>query len=702
IVFVVIIGIAILPALYSWFNIVANWDPYSNTAGLDFAVCNLDKGYEYKGIDINAGDKIVDNLKANPKMGWDFVSEKKARDGVKNGKYFATVIIPADFSENLFSVTTGGFDQAKIQYYSNEKKNAIAPKITDKGAEAIENAVKSAYVDKLTEVLAAAMNITESELSDNKEEAAKKVTDALENAKGDIEDFRVINELFITTLDSVEAALKSNKDLEIPIKDSLSKAGVIEGDIKNTVDNLRNSSDQISGSVSEFIKLSDSYATETDDMLKDAFDDLETDSDSAANKLDKVKTINQKIIDVNNISLNILKKIKKAFPDLKLDKVTSRLEKSNEKQEAIIKKIERAVKIIKRDGKLPNDLKKELETYVSDSKSIASNGVTDFKDIKDSIDKTIDDTYSVMDDISGFAVSLGSGKNSLKNVINSGLDTVKALKKTFKGVDKILDNTEEKIGKLEKKVSDAKNNDKLESLILPIIEKPEALGNFIANPVATNKHRVYPIENYGSAMTPFYTSLGLWVGGVVLVAVIAASLNKKEDEELENPRPHEVYFGRYLIFFVMGQIQALVISLGDLWFLKIQCKDPFLFVLASMISSFVFTLIIYSLTITFSVLGKALSVIILVIQVAGSGGTFPVEVLPYPFQVMAPYLPFHYGINAMREAVAGVDPAAYWRNIGILALFALFGLFVGLVLRKPCIGVIEFFNKRIEDSDLIV
>ena len=109
----------------------------------------------------------------------------------------------------------------------------------------------------------------------------------------------------------------------------------------------------------------------------------------------------------------------------------------------------------------------------------------------------------------------------------------------------------------------------------------------------------------------------------------------------------------------------------------------------------------YSLTITFSVIGKALA-IILVLQVAGSGVTFPIEVLPAPFRAMSAFLPFKYGIDAMRETFAGLDAAAYWSNLGYLMLFALGALFIGLILRKPCIKIIGFFNERVEDSDIII
>lgn len=228
------------------------------------------------------------------------------------------------------------------------------------------------------------------------------------------------------------------------------------------------------------------------------------------------------------------------------------------------------------------------------------------------------------------------------------------------------------------------------------------MGAYIAAPVDFDTNRIYPLDNYGSAMTPFYSSLALWVGGVVLVAVINVDLTKKDLKKLGKANSVQLFFGRYLIFFVISQVQSLIIALGDLFFLKVQCDNSPLFIVTCLISGFVYSLIIYSLTITFSVIGKALAVIILIMQVAGSGGTFPIEVLPEPFKFIAPFLPFKYGINALRETVAGVDAGNYLKNLGLLLLFIIPALVLGLLLRKPCIKIISFFNNKVEESDLVI
>ena len=208
VVFVVIIGISLLPALYAWFNIAANWDPYSATSGLAFAVCSLDEGYTYKALTVRAGDQIVENLRANHQMGWHFVSEREALDGVADGTYYAAVIIPENFSENLCSVTTGTFRQAQLEYYVNQKKNAVAPKITDKGVSAIESEVNDAYVSTITSVVATTLHLTADELSGEKGRAVKTVTDSLEEVVENIDTLDAGVDVFVSTLDTLQTLLK--------------------------------------------------------------------------------------------------------------------------------------------------------------------------------------------------------------------------------------------------------------------------------------------------------------------------------------------------------------------------------------------------------------------------------------------------------------------------------------------------------------
>lgn len=701
IVFVVVIGITILPALYAWFNIAANWDPYSNTGGLDFAVCSLDKGFEYDGLSINAGDTIVDNLKENDKMGWDFVEKDEATQGVEDGKYYAAVVIPEDFTENLLSITSGGFNQAKLEYYVNEKKNAIAPKITDKGIETIEETVDSTYVSTIAKTVATTLNITSEELEGDKDKISDKITSALTTAKTDIESFNSSVDLLISTLDSVNSLIQSNKDMIPTIQESLSNVGVVTDDVKGLITSTQNTASQLTTVLENLIGSGDAYAQSVSSQLDDAFSTVSSDANAVATKISKIEIINQSKIDVNNKLITIFTNIQSNL-GIDCSKIISKLESSNDKQNAIISKIDSICDNISKTGAVPANAKSEIEQLVADADAEISAVSSEFSAIKSDIDSALTSSFSKLDSIADFAQTVSGTTNQLETTFDSATTTVDDLKGVLNNLKTYLTNLTTRIDTAVSRVDEIKNDGTIESIILPIIEDPQALGEFLSAPVTYDTSRIYPIENYGSAMTPFYSSLALWVGGVVLVAVLNVDLSKKDSKRLGKANSVQMFFGRYIIFFIISQVQGLIIALGDLFFLKVQSTNPILFIITCLISSFVYSLIIYALTITFSVIGKALAVIILIMQVAGSGGTFPIEVLPGPFKAIAPFLPFKYGINALRETVAGLDTTSYLKNLGMLLLFVVPALLLGLLLRKPCIKIIAFFNNKIEESDLVI
>jgi putative membrane protein len=154
-----IIALMILPSLYAWFNIKALWDPYGNTSELPIAVYSADKGADFQGKEILIGDEVIDTLHDNKQLGWQFLDSKKELvEGVKSGKYYAGIYLPKDFSEDLISFTSGTITKPKIEYYSNQKINAIAPKITDKGASSLQDQISQNFIETASSTLVKVFN----------------------------------------------------------------------------------------------------------------------------------------------------------------------------------------------------------------------------------------------------------------------------------------------------------------------------------------------------------------------------------------------------------------------------------------------------------------------------------------------------------------------------------------------------------------
>ena len=227
---------------------------------------------------------------------------------------------------------------------------------------------------------------------------------------------------------------------------------------------------------------------------------------------------------------------------------------------------------------------------------------------------------------------------------------------------------------------------------------PAVYGQYFPEMVQTSVNKIYPIENYGSAMTPFYTVLAIWVGGVILSSLVKIHART---EGLVNPKSAELYFGRYLFFFVLSQIQAAVIVTGDLFLLKVQCLHPGMMYLTGALTAFTFSLLIYSLAISFGDVGKAIVVVIMVMQIAGSSGTFPIELLPEIYQKIYRFFPFPYAIDAMRECICGLYGDYYITQLAFLLLFAVAALLIGLLVRRPLMGLNHFMEEKLEETELL-
>ena len=226
---------------------------------------------------------------------------------------------------------------------------------------------------------------------------------------------------------------------------------------------------------------------------------------------------------------------------------------------------------------------------------------------------------------------------------------------------------------------------------------PESIGAFLSSPLSMRVETIYPIDSYGTGMTPFYTILAIWVGCVMINAIMKID----SPVELIGATHVQKFLGRYLLFFLISQAQALVITVGNILILGIGCLHPGLFILAGAVSSLACSMIAYCLAIIFGNVGKMLSVVIMIIQIAGSGGSYPIELLPDFFQQIYLLFPFPYAVNAMREAIAGLYGNQYLINILLLLLFFAVFLVLGLTLRRPLSGMSEYMDEQLEKTEMM-
>lgn len=569
---VVVMGLAVLPSLYAWFNILSNWDPYGpeSTSNIKVAVAYDDTGINISGMDINISTNIVETLKTNDTIGWVFTdSTDEAIEGVWSGDYYAALIMPADFSKDMVSFLADNMTHPEIIYYTNQKKNAIAPKITDKAKTAVQQQVNATFISTLTEAIMKSADVADNIGNKNKADSTlESGSDSMNNSLIDIliAKFQVINTQ-VVTFDNVLSALSN---IMTTAQTSADTAKGISPDISGTFEGERAILNELNKTIGQSSLIDSSL-----------FSTISHDIDAVSGYMNSISSIY-------------------------------------------------------------NDMGYNIDDF---NKSISQMG--------ESINNTLIMVRNIED-------NLNETTNKLVEFKNSGVYSLLQTAISF--------NTDE-------------------------------LASFISAPVAITTEDLYPITNYGSAMSPFYSVLSIWVGALILVAIIHVKVHPFDGIKVNSV---EAFFGRYITFFLIGQAQALLITLGDLFFIGIQCIHPFKFWFAAAFTSFVFTMITYSLTVAFENVGEAAAVVIMVIQVAGAGGTFPIQCLPAIYQAIYKYLPFTYAMDALRECVGGTYSWYYWKCILALLVYVGICLFIGLVIAKPCRKLNAIVDKSKEKSEIMI
>ncbi|MCE7698295.1 MAG: YhgE/Pip domain-containing protein, partial [Methanobacterium paludis] len=238
------------------------------------------------------------------------------------------------------------------------------------------------------------------------------------------------------------------------------------------------------------------------------------------------------------------------------------------------------------------------------------------------------------------------------------------------------------------------NEGDLDKLISLSDMNQSGVKSYFESPVELNKEHIYPVNNYGSALAPFYIVISLWIGGIISVAMLTMRVKSRKKYHSAS-----VYLGRMGIFLIISIFQALVVALGVLW-LHVQISSPLLFVLTTVYISMCSMLIIYSMTSAIGNGGKALAIIILVLQITGTAGIFPLELLPSFFQAIHPYLPLTYAMGALREIVGGVLWSSFWYNIGLLTVFPAVTFVLTFLIKEKMDKRAQWMEEKLEESGL--
>lgn len=996
---IVIVALMFLPSLYAWLNIAASWDPYSNTRGVNVAVVSVDEGVTIEEKELNIGDTVISNLAKNDKLGWQFVTKDEAIKGVEHGDYYAAIIIPEDFSKNLSSVLSDDIEKPTLDYFINEKINAISPKVAGSGASAVVESIQVHFIEEVNGTILNAFNDLGISLEDNYDSIEKMRTaifeledelpeiealmitadrdidlakDTVKRASASLDRMEVVQQDAQAANDRLAERMKQHqvnvdKVLAALQKDLKRTQQAVDG-ISNTTDRIRDRGtllddltqrlqdhqDRLASSIDRLDAVIDwmydtessihdtqihqldeliqrfenqqAMLTNTREQLEDRIFDLQngklTDPQSLAalatlvdavdalsielaetyaktvpsskelkeleatftdvrqwaqegqkveNKEQSIDALatatlktrqdlverllrmerialqvnkgqeesyplqatKQKLAEVQrvlvglaviqkkgeqpqlvppvpipnlpelpslgeNLTLETLQKEMKrieqsiapekgatAFPYHAFDR---QIVKGNEQgmalsqsaQQAVEDAKERRVKnqqaFIEANENLANPERlvavlqgvserlqnqqqtitdrinrlKDLQQSIGD-KQIVDQEVAKIRALQDKLREHIQSTQTLIQEVRQSKQNIGTTldgvdirakelSNSIGNSIryvNEDLtasfnrmfeqadatleranemiervgETIPRLREVLTRVDESIDLGAEKLALVEEHYPEAKEatidiankirqleeQGNLDDLIDLLRNDPQRMSEFFASPVQLDEHKLFPIPNYGSGMNPFYTTLALWVGGLLLVSGLKVDIENKA-----RYRSHEAYFSRWILFVLIGMMQAFIVTVGDIFIMKTFVVDKLMFVLFGMFISAAFITIVYTLVSIFGNTGKVLAIILLVMQIGGSGGTFPVQMAPDFFQKIHGFLPFTHGITLLREAVGGIIWPIVWQNMLYLFLYVLLSFVCGIALKQFFNKTSDRFMEKAKESKIVI
>lgn len=714
---IVAVGLVIVPTLYAWFNIAGSWDPYGNTGNLKVAVANSDNGYmsDLIPVRVNIGDTVVSALRENDQLDWRFVSESDAVEGVRSGEYYAAVVIPENFSSRMMTVFSSDAEHAEIVYYENQKANAIAPRVTDKAASTVRQQIDETFAKTISDVgLATTSSLLEFMDGDQIAAYAGNLSGTLAGAITTLRDASGSVDEFAGLLQSSTGLLDSTSDLLASAGTASKDAEALVGDAKTGLSGMHDALDAAVAAINQSLKDSagdydaaakaideafgaaDAHVSLTVTQLRDASADVAKRASDMRDVQDNILAVER---DVEGS--NLPEKLKAELVQ-QIDIVANTVGNVANQQELLAKHL--------------SDAAASLETGAADARVKAQavkDGIAEAKGsiggVKDSYNATLKQQISDLSDAvadvarrgSDMADDLGATVTDLSHAASALSDDLAGAHEVLAGASADLVSAADDLQRLKEGLDTAVTSGDLDRVRELIGSDPAALADALAAPVALDRQAVYHIKNYGSAMAPFYTTLSIWVAGIVLAAMLKANVDEADVKALGNPRLHELYLGRYAFFALLAFAQATLVCAGDLLFFGIQCEHPFQFMLVGWLAGFVFSNMIYTLTVSFGDIGKAIAVVLLVMQVAGSGGTFPIEMTADFFQAVYPFLPFTHAINAMHAAMAGAYGMEFWIELGTLSLYLIPSLSLGLVFRRPVIRANRWIIEKLEETKLM-
>lgn len=692
---VIIGGALITPSLYAWFNIAAFWDPFDNTKNLSIAVVNLDEGADSPLTgEVNVGDQLVAQLKDNHELGWHFESEADAMEALKSGESYAAFVVPASFSKDLLSITTGDFTKPKIKYYVNEKLNGVAPEITDAGATSLQTQMTDAFTEQVASAAATAIQQGGEGAEQQLTTSQSRAISELDLAAQKIGETRTHLEELETGIASTRQGISSAETTLVDMERSFGDLRVVLNDATTLADQAQTKLLELTAAVTGAYADSASRIANAAAAADTAVSRLTQGIEQAQSRVDnQIVTIEDTKATIEDLRTFIEES--DLDPAVKDDLLQS-LSSVESRLDGVITALTSASEALGAGASTVQGAANAADTAFRDAANAA-------QAVNSAIADHVPALQQPMARLTAAAHSLSAALESQTVILAEARQLLGGLDEQLEATSAALTSLDGNLAALQTDMSTAVTDlralsgaaawQQISSLTSL---DPQQIAEFMSTPVVVKQHTLFETNSYGSLMGSLFINLSLWIGSFVLVVILKLEVDR---EGIPNLTERQRYMGRWLLFAMIAVLQAVVLSIGNLM-IGVQHVNTFAFIITPVLIGLSYLSIIYALSVTFGYIGKGLCVILVIMQIPGASGIYPIQLMPEFFQALYPFFPFTYGIDAMREVISGFAGFAYWRYLGTLLIFVALAFFLGLVLRNRVASFTRLFTQEVASTEM--
>ena len=574
-------GLVVMPSIFAWYNVIACWNVFDNTGNLTVAVANADEGYQSDLVPlrVNVGEQVVSALRANDQIDWVITTEDDAVDGARSGRYYAAVVIPPEFSRDMLTFYAEDSEHAKIIYYANEKKSAIAPKITDRGADTVSYQVNEVFAETLSEV---ALGVAESfsRLADEGDldgrvadvaDHARSLADSAERASSVL---GLYSSLAQTARDLVDgsAALAASARAGIDGASDAASQGIAAA--RTAASALRSSGTGLSDALAASSAAFDAAAGSVDGVFDAMSGSTAT---SAAHLRERAQALDAQVGAYRDLAAH-LRELAAGAPEAE----QAALEHAAQGMDAV------ADLVVSMQGNLRSAAHKGEagDAAAQADREAARQQAAEARDRIDALKADFDEHLGPeLDQLAADSATLADGlETALGKLDAAGGELAASAGSAGESLDAASAKIDEAAAGLAGAASQLREMaDAVDAALAAgdpqalrdvLNADAQALSSALAAPVAVERVAVFPAENFGSAMAPLYTTLALFIGSLLILVVVKPTVSARDQADLRDPKPRQLFLGRFGVMALLSLAQTTLMGLGNLFFLQVQAAHP--------------------------------------------------------------------------------------------------------------------------------